>query len=183
MKSHNARRKPQQLWRRAPYGARGLKSPHWPRADRTGCRAPYGARGLKYQSGHAIRGFCASRPVWGAWIEIDKIRLMLTSRPGSRPVWGAWIEIRAGKPYYPQGVVSRPVWGAWIEIIAAPRPILNQKSRPVWGAWIEIAACFLPCRPCPASRPVWGAWIEMAILLLPGLCGMRRAPYGARGLK
>ena len=35
----------------------------------------------------------------------------------------------------------------------------------------------------PLSRPVWGAWIEMCDYRLPGARGVRRAPYGARGLK
>ena len=34
----------------------------------------------------------ASRPVWGAWIEISTPVLTTTAtRP--RPVWGAWIEM------------------------------------------------------------------------------------------
>ena len=33
-------------------------------------RAPYGARGLKCMRRALIDGYSASRPVWGAWIEI-----------------------------------------------------------------------------------------------------------------
>ena len=57
----------------------------------------------------------ASRPVWGAWIEICFV-LLVVFTVRSRPVWGAWIEM--------------PVWGFQL-------PIRSQ-SRPVWGAWIEI---------------------------------------------
>ena len=47
MKRHRLRRCPADKFRRAPYGARGLKP--MPRLTGTsvGCRAPYGARGLK----------------------------------------------------------------------------------------------------------------------------------------
>ena len=33
-------------------------------------RAPHGARGLKLCEADEAEGFCASRPAWGAWIEI-----------------------------------------------------------------------------------------------------------------
>ena len=60
-------------------------------------RAPYGARGLKSCLLSSNRLLLPSRPVWGAWIEIAVIcscRLPLSSRP----VWGAWIEIEGGGP-------------------------------------------------------------------------------------
>ena len=110
---------------RAPYGARGLKSadgrpvPAQPRR-----RAPYGARGLKFLVVTAGLGSGASRPVWGAWIEIWW-RRSAPNGPWSRPVWGAWIEINQ-LDYIDRAARSRPVWGAWIEIIpgaaAAPPP-------------------------------------------------------------
>ena len=34
-----------------------------------------------------------SRPVWGAWIEINTKGSINMKRKESRPVWGAWIEI------------------------------------------------------------------------------------------
>ena len=34
-----------------------------------------------------------SRPVWGAWIEIQRTENQLPTTRKSRPVWGAWIEI------------------------------------------------------------------------------------------
>ena len=34
-----------------------------------------------------------SRPVWGAWIEIESRRDQTAKPRRSRPVWGAWIEI------------------------------------------------------------------------------------------
>ena len=36
--------------------------------------------------------FLLSRPVWGAWIEIEQYALQ-QQRHASRPVWGAWIEM------------------------------------------------------------------------------------------
>ena len=62
---------PKGLSGRAPYGARGLKSSqklvHGAAVE---CRAPYGARGLKFDAcGHEDTRQ-ASRPVWGAWIEM-----------------------------------------------------------------------------------------------------------------
>ena len=35
----------------------------------------------------------------------------------SRPVWGAWIEMWTCLDYAALGGKSRPVWGAWIEIL------------------------------------------------------------------
>jgi len=55
-------------------------------------RAPLGARGLKFHGFLAAISPGASRPAWGAWIEME-----LTARKifpvESRPAWGAWIEI------------------------------------------------------------------------------------------
>ncbi len=55
-----------------------------------------------------------SRPVWGAWIEMDNM-LCNDEYTQSRPVWGAWIEIRLPLVLL-WWLLSRPVWGAWIEI-------------------------------------------------------------------
>ena len=35
----------------------------------------------------------------------------------SRPVWGAWIEIELAIPAVTATAASRPVWGAWIEMV------------------------------------------------------------------
>ena len=53
-----------------------------------GCRAPYGARGLKSAAGLIRPGQLRSRPVWGAWIEIEKGGL-LGDRRRSRAPYGA----------------------------------------------------------------------------------------------
>ena len=123
-----------------------------------------------------------SRPVWGAWIEIDDRHHQPFDQQESRPVWGAWIEISIYL-HIIKRKMSRPVWGAWIEMKAcccpsrsgicrAPYGARGLKyhltgvwvglvsSRPVWGAWIEICdtAADSSARP---SRPVWGAWIEI----------------------
>ena len=80
---------------RAPYGARGLKFEAPVQGTQGDGRAPYGARGLKSHS-PSFCVFCIiwSRPVWGAWVEIDLSELTraLSDVP-SRPVWGAWVEM------------------------------------------------------------------------------------------
>ena len=50
----------------------------------------------------------------------------------SRPVWGAWIEIHnaCGKA---QQLWSRPVWGAWIEIPATWRTSATAYVAPRMG--------------------------------------------------
>ena len=58
----------------------------------------------------------------------------------------------------------------------------RRQSRPVWGAWIEIPVRW-PVLYDAQSRPVWGAWIEMHDRPYQFTPHVRRAPYGARGLK
>ena len=70
MKWHILRYIRQRLIRRAPYGARGLKSIISHSHKLLLGRAPYGARGLKLRHGWRLQGTPESRPVWGAWIEI-----------------------------------------------------------------------------------------------------------------
>ena len=54
--------------------------------------------------------------------------------PGSRPVWGAWIEIEHDSDLERRKYMSRPVWGAWIEI-SYPRGTVNARgSRAPYGA-------------------------------------------------
>ena len=51
----------------------------------------------------------------------------------SRPVWGAWIEIQyAAMPSSPIAQ-SRPVWGAWIEITTATRTTISAVVAPRMG--------------------------------------------------
>ena len=79
--------------RRAPYGARGLKSLLSWGVFLVLRRAPYGARGLKSDAVNITPDTeLESRPVWGAWIEMV-LFIWLTFLIKSRPVWGAWIEI------------------------------------------------------------------------------------------
>ena len=50
----------------------------------------------------------------------------------SRPVWGAWIEMDL--PLYGQTAsLSRPVWGAWIEIPKAIRAVQEVSVAPRMG--------------------------------------------------
>ena len=61
-------------YRRAPYGARGLKFISIVGDLVDSRRAPYGARGLKYVDFYKLGISVKSRPVWGAWIEITTPR-------------------------------------------------------------------------------------------------------------
>ena len=101
----------------------------------------------------------------------------------SRPVWGAWIEILAG--YSIMGIPkSRAPYGArGLKSLCFCMSLFRLLSRPVWGAWIEITPEPAHMPASLRSRPVWGAWIEMDHLLAVQNLGKSRAPYGARGLK
>ena len=97
-----------------------------------GSRAPYGARGLKSALEYVLVNSPASRPVWGAWIEISSLYFFLTASR-SRPVWGAWIEIslrRCDTPHHQ----SRPVWGAWIEMVIVCNGSASADGRAPYGA-------------------------------------------------
>ena len=74
-----------------------------------------------------------SRPVWGAWIEIDQEITDAGYLTESRPVWGAWIEIATCDPYRYKAA-SRPVWGAWIEMRATRRSWTPLWRRAPYGA-------------------------------------------------
>ena len=58
--------------------------------------------------------------------------------PVSRPVRGAWIEINHTPEKSNATDKSRPVRGAWIEIGMQRKSTAVLVSRPVRGAWIEI---------------------------------------------
>ena len=58
---------------RAPYGARGLKFLYDVAIHHITSRAPYGARGLKFEVFSHLVPCTGSRPVWGAWIEIQNL--------------------------------------------------------------------------------------------------------------
>ena len=55
-------------------------------------RAPYGARGLKFGKHAHMLPDIASRPIRGAWIEMQD-GSNGTNYITSRPIRGAWIEI------------------------------------------------------------------------------------------
>ena len=63
---------------RAPYGARGLKLSYLDQILEHLGRAPYGARGLKCAPEiWRHRAIHASRSVWGAWIEMLCLPILL----------------------------------------------------------------------------------------------------------
>ena len=64
--------------RRAPHGARGLKSSDAGAEIEVLGRAPHGARGLKWLQGRNRHLHLQSRPARGAWIEIDVENLIFT---------------------------------------------------------------------------------------------------------
>ena len=104
------------LFRRAPHGARGLKSYLLGNGVTFAGRAPHGARGLKFHVDVSKKLITKSRPAWGAWIEIQK-----------QGFYGDFLDCRA--PHGARGLkllilvlllrlmLSRPAWGAWIEIL------------------------------------------------------------------
>ena len=96
-------------------------------------RAPYGARGLKSAGFEPVVYVLWSRPVWGAWIEMDTV-VQREEEMKSRPVWGAWIEIWPQPSSEPPLPESRPVWGAWIEIPAVLSVYHRHGCRAPYGA-------------------------------------------------
>ncbi len=48
-------------------------------------RAPYGARGLKYYTSFTDLAMFLSRPVWGAWIEMQHAELWRYRKMGRAP--------------------------------------------------------------------------------------------------
>ena len=48
-------------------------------------RAPYGARGLKYYTSFTDLAMFLSRPVWGAWIEMQHAELCRYRKMGRAP--------------------------------------------------------------------------------------------------
>ena len=57
------------------------------------------------------------------------------------------------------------------------------KSRPVWGAWIEIKTRVAVCRVTLRRAPYGARGLKFSELVLNILRYDGRAPYGARGLK
>ena len=102
---------------RAPYGARGLKCCGGCEYSLSYCRAPYGARGLKCPGQLLREPYCRRAPYGARGLKFSLLSTMpIVLR--SRPVWGAWIEIQARDDFKRNTSMSRPVWGAWIEISA-----------------------------------------------------------------
>ena len=74
----------------------------------------------------------------------------------SRPVWGAWIEIENNEDEPPQGVSRAPYGARGLKFSLRPLQPLDPRSRPVWGAWIEmLLTC--PGSLCESSRAPYGA--------------------------
>ena len=126
------------------------------------CRAPYGARGLKFGVLLMV-ATCVmlSRPVWGAWIEIDCITEHRISREKGRAPYGArGLKLLSLFPHR-QEWESRPVWGAWIEISNRRETRRRSHSRAPYGArglkFLVPGLLYILLM----SRPVWGAWIEI----------------------
>jgi len=125
--------------------------------------------------------FSSSRLAWGAWIEIIRFTLSITTSPGRASHGARGLKLiiccnssvksrrashgaRGLKYRIPMllewGRTSRLAWGAWIEIYVEENFDNTAASRLAWGAWIEIIMI-----PSPIfyilSRLAWGAWIEI----------------------
>ena len=57
-----------------------------------------------------------SRPVWGAWIEMDIKRWAAAADARRAPYGARGLKYRQEVQEKAQRQASRPVWGAWIEI-------------------------------------------------------------------
>ena len=124
-------------------------------------RAPYGARGLKsmYYDIGIVR--CASRPVWGAWIEIRTPERTKTRQ-------------RRRAPYGARGLKSD---------IPTNAPAQTAGRAPYGARGLKFADRQTPLLPETQSRAPYGA---RGLKYRPDRQrrdGQRRAPYGARGLK
>ena len=148
-----------------------------------GSRAPYGARGLKFSSPPFKFRYVSSRPIRGAWIEIDALRVV-DSGTLSRAPYGArglkflgllclWRVRPSRAPYGARGLKydwittgelstqSRAPYGArGLKFTDCQYPLQTGKSRPIRGAWIEIGSA-VTRRTVAMSRPIRGAWIEI----------------------
>ena len=145
-------------------------------------RAPQGARGLKSQSFPVALQIARSRPARGAWVEIVVINNSLTSAgrapqgarglkymsapliakiAASRPARGAWVEICNSCAGRRSSFQSRPARGAWVEmhlILAPPHDTACRAPQGARGLKYQLAAA----RGLPAaSRPARGAWVEI----------------------
>ena len=123
---------------RAPYGARGLKSYRKEtRAYQQKRRAPYGARGLKFPNLRPLQLPVPSRPVWGAWIEIDRWCYRYLWPSGRAPYGARGLKLNPTLPL--NRSLSRAPYGArGLKFCLSDRGRAAIASRPVWGAWIEI---------------------------------------------
>ncbi len=146
---------------RAPQGARGLKSCSTAQCCTQMRRAPQGARGLKFGAAVHRAATHASRPARGAWVEISPHRAFSSPTPTSRPARGAWVEISHSK-VRPRANGSRAPQGARglkfdVFLFKRDHTIM---SRPARGAWVEMPSG-LWCTSLRWSRPARGAWVEM----------------------
>ena len=82
---------------------------------------------------NTIKAALASRPVWGAWIEINNSTKNPFMQRESRAPYGAR-GLKYAAPHDAGGEAqSRPVWGAWIEMSAVGCPILWRSVAPRMG--------------------------------------------------
>ena len=110
-------------WRRAPQGARGLKS-SWLSVYLVGAagRAPQGARGLKYRTLHRRhRQGPESRPARGAWVEMPSYGDICAAVEGRAPQGARGLKSGTPGPTGPPER-SRPARGAWVEIKSSSAP-------------------------------------------------------------
>ena len=172
-------------YRRAPQGARGLKTMYiWGNLLVTCRRAPQGARGLKRIARSAsTTPEKTSCPARGTWIENENRAFEIWTGGGRAPQGARGLKkapIRRGllplRRRAPQGARG-------LKNLFPPPDKIVKKSCPARGTWIEKCASNPRRQKKPASCPARGTWIENAAIIDTGVHVERRAPQGARGLK
>ena len=147
--------------RRAPQGARGLKSRKSNNCGLSCSRAPQGARGLKFSLSSRVQPLPRSRPARGAWVEISSAHASAQAHARRAPQGARGLKfsfycgshLMTGRA--PQGarglklfrccydettVARRAPQGARglksLLLLCCPRSVSS--SRPARGAWVEI---------------------------------------------
>ena len=193
-----------------PCGERGLKSSTLTRTlQGTTVAPPCGERGLKSQGSLFVWSEYGGRsPSWGAWIEINSLRVCMMKIVKVAPPRGErGLKYDVILGFILQRHVAPPRGERGLKCHAhVPSPARSASRSPSWGAWIEIcvllirwsAWCVAPPRGerglksmpangsstiSPGRSPSWGAWIEILSAFKSHHTSHVAPPRGERGLK